>query len=483
MAPAYAIGGRSGCYSARRRGWVGGGNVHDSESVAVEDLAAACMLGLASIVSAQITTGTLTGTVRDKQGGVVPGATVILISESQRHEVVAGRHRRGRRFRVRELRADTYTIEVTMPSFKTLKRAGVQVSPGERVSVGAARDRGRRRDGSRRRQGRSAARAVELRRALVHDRRPTRSRTCRLPGRSFTQLASLAPGVTGTSRIGDRSSTGGGDTNIQMDGVSTMDTGSNRAIIDLNVESIAEVKVLVSNYQAEFGRSSGLQITAVTKSGTNRFRGSVYDVERNSDWNANSRTNILNGDPKTVLRQRDWGYSIGGPVGKPGGSQQAVLLLHAGVRAAHRRQRRGPVSRADRARAAGGLLADRPTTTATRIRTSRTRRCTATCTAASQAACFADGGVLGRIPASQLYQTGLNILKMWPLPNIDNAGGPAVQLRDHAAVGEHPEHAAGDALRLSAATEAPRQLQVLGIHPARAGAARARFPAGTTPAW
>ena len=68
----------------------------------------------------------------------------------------------------------------------------------------------------------------------------------------------------------------------------------------MNVESIAEVKVLTSNYQAEYGRSSGLQITAVTKSGTNRFRGSVYDVERNSDWNANSKTNILNGDPKTT---------------------------------------------------------------------------------------------------------------------------------------------------------------------------------------
>ena len=67
----------------------------------------------------------------------------------------------------------------------------------------------------------------------------------------------------------------------------------------MNVESIAEVKVLTSSYQAEYGRSSGLQITAVTKSGTNRFRGSVYDVERNSDWNSNSKTNKLNGDPKT----------------------------------------------------------------------------------------------------------------------------------------------------------------------------------------
>ena len=76
-----------------------------------------------------------------------------------------------------------------------------------------------------------------------------------------------------------------------MDGVSTMDTGNNGQLLQMNVEAIAEVKVLTSGYQAEYGRSSGLQITAVTKSGTNRFRGSLYDVERNSDWNANSWAN------------------------------------------------------------------------------------------------------------------------------------------------------------------------------------------------
>ena len=111
-----------------------------------------------------------------------------------------------------------------------------------------------------------------------------------------------------------------------MDGVSAMDTGSNRPLLQMNVESIAEVKVLTSSYQAEYGRSSGLQITAVTKSGTNRFRGSVYDVERNSDWNANSKTNMLNGDPKPILKERDWGYSIGGPVGKPGGNNKLFFF-------------------------------------------------------------------------------------------------------------------------------------------------------------
>ena len=128
------------------------------------------------------------------------------------------------------------------------------------------------------------------------------------------------------NRAGDSPSTGGGSNNFMMDGVSTMEPGSNRLMIAVNVESIAEVKVLTSSYQAEYGRSSGLQVTAVTKSGTNRFRGSLYDVERNSDWYSNSQTNILNGDPKTTLKQRDWGYSIGGPVGKPGGSNKLFFF-------------------------------------------------------------------------------------------------------------------------------------------------------------
>ena len=71
-------------------------------------------------------------------------------------------------------------------------------------------------------------------------------------------------------------------------------------------------------------------MNAVTKSGTNQFRGAVYDVERNSKWNANSRTNILNGDPKEFQDERDWGFAIGGPVGG-GRQQQQVLLLQPGL--------------------------------------------------------------------------------------------------------------------------------------------------------
>ena len=84
--------------------------------------------------------------------------------------------------------------------------------------------------------------------------------------------------------------------------------------------------MLTSGYQAEYGRSSGLQITAVTKSGTNRFRGSVYDVERDSDWDSNTKANKLNGNPKTILKEKDAGYSIGGPIGKPGGNNKMFFF-------------------------------------------------------------------------------------------------------------------------------------------------------------
>jgi len=387
-------------------------------------LAAACVLGLASIASAQITTGSLAGSVRDGQGGVVPGATVILTSETQATKSSPVVTDASGDFVFVNLRADTYTIEVTMPSFSTLKKAGLQVSPGERVSTGAlVLQVG----------GTTEVVDVKAEAPMVQTSSAERSFTIEtgavtnlpIAGRAFTQLASLAPGVTGTSRIGDRSSTGGGDTNIQMDGVSTMDTGSNRAIIDLNVESIAEVKVLVSSYQAEFGRSSGLQITAVTKSGTNRFRGSVYDVERNSDWNANSKTNILNGDPKTVLRQRDWGYSLGGPVGKPGGANKLFFFytqeFEPRTGGNDRVRYRLPTAlerQGDFSQSTDNLGNPYPYV--------KNPAVAGACTAASQVACFADGGVLGRIPASQLYQTGLNVLKMFPLPNIDNvpAGQP-----------------------------------------------------------
>ena len=271
-------------------------------------------------MSAQITTGTVSGTIKDPQGGVLPGATVTLVSDAQATRLAPVVTNESGDFVVVNVAPGEYTLEVELASFKTLKRSGVAVSPGSRVAVGnLTLDLG----------GTTEIVTVKGETPVIQSSTGERSFTVSpeevenlpLADRNFATLASLAPGVDGTSRIG-----GGGATNFMMDGIGTMDTGSNRLLVAVNVASIAEVKVLTSSYQAEFGRSSGLQITAVTKSGTNRFRGTVYDVERNSDWNATNKEDQLNGDPKQVTKQKDWGYSIGGPIGKPGGANKLFFF-------------------------------------------------------------------------------------------------------------------------------------------------------------
>jgi len=278
------------------------------------------MLVIGGAASAQVTSGTVTGTIKDAQGGVMPGVTVVLESETKGTKSTPAVTSASGDFVFPNVTADVYTVDVTMSGFKTMRRSGVTVGAGNRVGLGVlVLEVG----------GLDQTIEVRAEAPLIQAQSGERSFTvptdqvANLPiaNRSFTALTQLAPGVQGTNRIG-----GGGGNNIMIDGVSAVDTGSNSILLQMNVESIAEVKVLTSGYQAEYGRSSGLQVTAVTKSGTNRFHGSLYDVERNSSWNANSRTNALNGDAKTVLKERDLGYSLGGPVGRAGGNNKLFFF-------------------------------------------------------------------------------------------------------------------------------------------------------------
>src|SRR6516165_8560088 len=290
---------------------------------------AATVIALGALVvpaAAQVTTGTITGTIKDSQGAVVPGAAVTLTSETRGTKLEDAFTNANGDFTFVNVPPDRYSVEVKMSGFKPSKQSGVNVSPGDRLAIGTFTiEVG----------GLSDTVVVKAESPLVQAASGERSfvvpttavENLPIGNRSFTELAKLAPGVTTINGSGDSGRIGGGgDTNIMMDGVGVMDTGSNRPLLQMNVESIAEVKILTSGYQAEYGRSSGMQITAVTKSGTNRFRGSVYDVQRDSDWNANSRTNILNGDPKAVVHEKDLGYSIGGPVGKPGGHNKLFFF-------------------------------------------------------------------------------------------------------------------------------------------------------------
>src|SRR5262249_28436240 len=127
-------------------------------------------------------------------------------------------------------------------------------------------------------------------------------------GRNFAALAAISQGLvpfnapSGDSRVDDitQISANGLRTsanNLQIDGVATVDTGNNGQLVQVTLDAIAEFKVLTSNYQAEYGRSAGAQISAVTRSGTKDFHGSFYAFRRHDGMNAN--TWINNHTPST----------------------------------------------------------------------------------------------------------------------------------------------------------------------------------------
>ncbi len=359
--------------------------------------------------TAQITTGTIAGTVHDSQGGVVPGATIVLISEARGTRSAPTVTNAQGDYVLPNVTPDTYTVEVTMEGFKTIKRSEIRISGGDRVAVppltlevgGAAETVN-----------------VTAEAALVQSQSGERSFAIateqieNLPiGRgNFTNLTAFTPGViaggSGGIRLGGTS-----QNNIMMDGVSAMDTGNNGQMLNMNIESIGEVKILTQGYQAEYGRSSGLQITAVTKSGTNRYRGSAYSVFTDSDWNETSWVRRRNGDVTPKTSEKTLGYTIGGPVGKPGGGNKLFFFY------AHEYR---PTTAAING---GNVIRLRVPTALERV--GDFSQSLDQNGAPIPALADPNGGTFAnnQIPANRLYGTGLAILKRYPLPNAAQAAG------------------------------------------------------------
>ena len=392
----------------------------------------AALLALAAAAtgaSAQGVTGTVSGTIKDPQGATLPGAAVTLISETRGTTLASVVTNTDGDFVIPNITADTYTLQVVMPAFKTLKRTGVAVGPGARVTLGTITI-----EVGARTEEITVRGETPIIQAASGDKSYTITtesvRSLPLAGRTYDALLGLMPGVavnpgglTPASRLG-----GGGDSNFMLDGATSMDPGVNRPATRVSVEAIQEVRVATSTYQAEYGRASGLQVNAVTRSGTNRFLGAVYDVERNSRWNANSRTNILNGDPKPFQDERDWGFSIGGPIGKPGRQNKLFFFF---TQEFQPRTVGGDVTRyrLPTLKERQGDFSESTNNLGQPYPYIRDPSKTGSCNATSQAACFADGGIIGKIPASALYGPGLAILNWYPMPNLTSV--PVGQAYNH----------------------------------------------------
>ena len=147
-------------------------------------------------------------------------------------------------------------------------------------------------------------------------------------GRNLFSLLDLVPGVvqtvqpdapnTSTSITAVINGTRGQSISLTVDGVPSMDTGSQSGPPNVpSIDSIQEIKILTTNYQAEFGRSYGGDIVVTTKAGTADFHGGAYYFARNEAFNANTYFNNLRGTRRGRYRYNFPGYYFGGPVDIP----------------------------------------------------------------------------------------------------------------------------------------------------------------------
>jgi hypothetical protein len=278
-------------------------------------------------VSAQGLTGQISGTITDTGGGVIPGVTVTLTNAGTRatRESITGADGG---FVFPDLLAGTYNLSAALSGFRTTTK-GIVLSSTERVALRAIHlEVG----------GLTETISVQAEALKVQTTTGERSALITqqqiedtgIKGRDFMGVLKTLPGVVDTN---GRDAPGWGTVsagitingrnsfNFSYDGVTNKDTGSNSGNYSApGLDSIGEIRVQTSNFQAEYGRSSGATITVVTKSGTRDFRGTAAFYRRNESLNANEWARNRQGLPKPIYRYDNTAYTIGGPVLLPGTS-------------------------------------------------------------------------------------------------------------------------------------------------------------------
>lgn len=285
-------------------------------------LMAIAMLASA-LVYGQGLTGQVSGTVNDPTGSPVVGAEVVLRStttSTTRRLTTDG----SGNFVFTQILPDTFRVTVTAAGFKKYEQTDFGVTATERVvlrridlTLGELTQTVEVQAETARLQTQSAERS-----GLISI---DQMQNVPLKGRDYLGLVKLLPGVIDTANrnapgwnnLGGITINGnrGGTINLTLDGVSSLDTGSmGGPYLAPSVDAVAEVKVLLTNYQAEYGRSSGGTINTIIKSGTKEFHGGAYYFNRNEAFNANEFFRNRGGLARPQYRFHYPGYFVGGPV-------------------------------------------------------------------------------------------------------------------------------------------------------------------------
>jgi hypothetical protein len=288
------------------------------------------VLFLSAPVYAQIVGATISGTVVDTSHAVIAGASISLKNVATgivTNAVTNG----GGFYTVPNLQANEYELTASGSGFSTELRRGIILTVGQELVLNVTLQVG---TSTQKVQVTGEVPTVSLANSTLGGvANTTTIEDLPLNGRSWTDLADLQPGVIDAHDqppvgSGDRTKRGFGNqliigggrpqaNNYLLDGVNINDysNGGPGSVLggNLGADAVAEFSVLTTNYSTEYGRTSGGVISAITKSGTNRFHGSAYEYFRNSALDAR---NFF--DPAIIpaFRRNQYGASAGGPIQK-----------------------------------------------------------------------------------------------------------------------------------------------------------------------
>ncbi|HVR27851.1 MAG TPA: carboxypeptidase regulatory-like domain-containing protein [Candidatus Polarisedimenticolia bacterium] len=281
---------------------------------------------------AQVSGATLTGTVSDSSGAVIPNVHLSIKNEGT-GEVRSVIVDSAGFYSAPNLLPGQYDVTVTAPGFATTVQKGVTLTVGAQQLLNVKMLVGQ------------VTQTVE-----VQDLPPSidlatstiggvvgQEEVAQLPlnGRDWTSLATLQPGVDSVGSV--QANTGGPDrarrgygvqmtisgtrptqNNYRIDGISVNDyTNGGPGSVEgstLGVDAVQEFSVLTSNYSAEYGRTAGGVVNALTKPGTNAFHGDVYEFMRNSALDAKNYFDQPGSSP--LFHRNQFGGAIGGPIVK-----------------------------------------------------------------------------------------------------------------------------------------------------------------------
>jgi hypothetical protein len=272
---------------------------------------------------------TISGVLTDPSGAGIPGAGPTLTNQETGVVLTTAKSDSGGNFSFQSVPAPgTYLLSVQVAGFARLDQKDIVVTGGERRSVGTlALVVGSTRDSVTVEAAATPVQTGSAERSGDLDKNEIGALLAR--GLNYGGLLRSLPGISGGA---DPSGPGGNTTEYaaingtrasviipSIDGVNAADPSSQGQLYGAAAtDSLTEINVKTSNYQAEYGGSAGAVINLVTRSGTKQFHGDIYAYLRNEDLNANAYFNNLNHVAKPIYRYAIGGGSIGGPVYIPG---------------------------------------------------------------------------------------------------------------------------------------------------------------------